>query len=475
MGDLKEKCAVVGVSTGNSEVDAVNATFLALEVQEHRGDAASGIASLNSDGRFGCHSGLGSVSNVYTPELLGKLAGTAAIGHNRYPTSGGYEEHNQPVIDEALQLALGHNGNLSETGELERLLLRSNIDTRLLNDSEMLTHGIAKYMREGKDLPDAVEAIYPLLNGSFSCTAIQGDLVVAFRDPLGIRPFSVGTTEDGHMVTSETCGLYPLRAKYNGDVAPGEMVIMTKGDIERRRVAPANPKLDIFEIVYFCSPDSELYGESVGQMRYRLGEELAEQYPFEGDNYLVVPVPDSAKPIAEGYASTLKLDNREVIVKRRFRGGRSFQQPNQEMRQKYLDMKFTYIAGAAKGRDVIVVDDSIVRLNTARKIHELIIRAGARTATFLVGSPPIGFPDFSGIDTPDQSKLIAATRTPEQIRQELGCEFLGYLSLSRMVRSTGQPRAKFNLASFTGEYPYKIGGHAKDIKDPVSLDYLEES
>ncbi len=475
MGELQEKCAVVGVSTANHEVDASGITYLALDVQKHRGDAASGIASHNSDGQFICHTGPGEVKYVYTPEILGRLAGTAAIGHGRYPTSGGYEEHDQPVTDEALGYALDHNGNLSETSELETFLLGSNIDVPSLNDTEMLTHGIAKHMRAGKDLPDAVEAIFPLLNGSFSCTAIHGDTVVAFRDPLGIRPLSVGAIEDGYMVSSETCGLYPSRAQQLGDVAPGEMIILTKGDMERRQIAKANLKLDIFEIVYFCSPDSELFRESVGQKRYRLGQELADQYPFEGDNYLVVGVPDSAIPIAEGYAHTQKMEHRQVIVKNRSRDGRSFLQRNQEDRQKYLERKFTYVAGAAKGRDVIVIDDSIVRLNTAKAVNQLIGRAGARTVSFLIGSPPIGYPDFSGIDTPDQSRLIAATRTPEEIRQAIGCEFLGYLALGRMVRATGQSDSVFNLASFTGDYPYEIGNHRIDIKDPVSLGYLEES
>ncbi len=472
--EIHDKCAVAGASTSNSEINVTEQVFLALDALQHRGDAGSGLVALTFDGKFDFHRGAGLVKDVYTTEDLEQLAGTSAIGNNRYPTSGkGF--HPQPVILDDVKLALGMNGTLSVTDELESFLSASNIHVDDDNDTEMITYGLAQFMRQGMELPDAVERIFPLLKGAFSIVAQHREMVVAFRDHLGIRPYSLAEIQDGFMVSSETCGFYPSHAKFVRDVVPGEMIVMTKGDMESRQIAEPNPKRDIFEDVYFSRIDSEQGGESVGQRRYRMGQELAQQYPLEGDNYLVVGVPESALPIAEGYANTTGLEKRDVLVKHRFRGGRSFQQATQKQRRQYLERKFSYVSGVADNRDVILVDDSIVRLNTARVVKNLLMRAGAKSVTFLVGSPPIGYPDFSGIDTPKQNKLIASHLTPEQIRQKIGCKGLGYLALSRLIRATGQPADVFNLASFTGKYPYEIGSHDKHIRDSVSLDYLENA
>ncbi len=470
---LHEKCAVDAVSSSNGEVDATTMSFIALGSMQHRGDAASGITSMTYDGQFDGHSGPGLVKDVYTPEILNRLAGSSAIGHNRYPTHGELA-HYQPIFDKPMLFALAHNGNLSDTNELELFLRKSRIDTTHLNDSEMMAYAIAQSMRTGKDLSDSIKEIYPMLNGAFSCVASHGDTIAAFRDPLGIRPLNIAEIDGGYMIASETCAFRPNRGKHIGEVAAGELIILQKGEMDSVELAKSNPRFDIFEIVYFSRKNSTQFGESIGTMRRRLGQELAAQFPLKGD-YLVTPVPESATPMAEGYAHALGLEYESIIERDRYRGGRSFMQATQAARHKYLDIKLDIIPGSATGRDVIVIDDSIVRNNTAPKVNQLCMEDGAKSVTFLVGSPPIGYPDYSGIDTPKQSKLIASENTPEEIRQQIGCKALGYLSLSRMIAATGQPASAFNLASFTGEYPYEIGSHANDITDSVSLEYLENA
>ena len=467
-------CAIAGACSHNPEVDAVHRTLSALDATQHRGDASTGIASLSYDNELDVHTHPGLVRHAYPEERIAEMAGSVAIGHNRYPTSGN-GNLTQPILMNSLGLAFAHNGTLADTDDLKLLLGKKHVDTKRLNDSGMMAEALAQFMYSGKDAPEAVAELFPYLRGAASCVVQHQDTLVAFRDPLGLRPLSIAEVDGGYMFSSETCGFYQSRSKYVGDVKPGEMVVVQGGQMERHQVMEPDPKFDIFELIYFASPDSEMFGHSVGQIRYQLGQELAKQYPLKGDNYLVVGVPDSGLPIAEGYAHGTGLQKRDVILKHRYWSGRTFMQKNQLERKKYLERKFSYIGEAAVGRDVILVDDSIVRQNTASVITRLMKRAGARSVSFLVGSPPIGYPDFSGIDTPSQRELAASRFTPEEIRQKINCKFLGYLSLSGLINATGQPVDVFNLASFNGDYPYEIGAHGKKITDSVSLKYLEDA
>lgn len=446
-----------------------------LFAMQHRGSEASGIAAQQPDGSLSHHRGEGLVRDVYAPEDMEQLVGSLAIGHNRYSTAGSKCGHEQPVLDAPIGFALAHNGNLPVTDYLETFLRKHNVRTDKLNDSEMKGQATALYIRGGQDMPDAVQLAYPLFRGAFSSVAMHDGVITAFRDPAGIRPLAIGKRDDGYVVASETCGLDIVDATYVREVDPGEMVIITKGGIESRSIAEGSPKLDMFELVYFARPDSVLYGMSVNDFRYRCGQELAAQHPplvDNADNTVVIPVPDTSIPAAEGYAAALGLPHRQAIVKNRYIG-RTFMQPSDAARRAQLRRKHSFVPGSVQGRDAIIIDDSIVRLNTLPRLVQLAQSEGARTVSVLLASPPVRFPDYYGIDTPQQSELAAANLKIEEIRRRIGCDYLGFLGLSRMVSATALPADKFNLSPFNGEYPIGIGYHKQSISMPVSMEFAD--
>lgn len=474
-GEAKEKCAVAGVVTTDSEVLASGQVYEELFAMQHRGPEASGIASRLTDGSLESHKAPGMVQDVYDEESILRLSGSMAIGHNRYSTFGSKFKHLQPIEDSAIGFAFAHNGNLPVTRHLETHLGKHNIDPKHLNDSEMMGAAIAQYIRNGHDLPDAVELAYPLFKGAFSCVAMHDGVLVAFRDSKGIRPLALGTFENGYAVASETCGLDIIDATYDREVEPGEMIIVTEDGVESRQVADGESRLDMFEFVYFARHDSRLYGQSVDQVRRRFGEQLAEQHPPHTDNWkniVVVPVPDTSIPAAEKYAQKLGLPHESGIIKNRYIG-RTFMQPTPERRTHQLRRKHNIIPEVMRDRDVILIDDSIVRLNTLPRLVKLAYMSGARSVSALIASPPVRFPDHYGIDTPSQSELAAANMTTEEMKEKIGCEYLGFLSLSRMVDATSLPADSFNLSCFTGEYPIGIGHHKSDINIPVSMEFID--
>lgn len=473
-GEIHEKCAVVGVSLEEGERNAPQLAFEGLFAMQHRGTEASGMAWKQSDGSLGERRADGMVKDVYHEEALHAL-GTMAVGHNRYATSGPKCAHPQPVLDEAIGLAFGHNGNLPQTDHLATFLEKHNIHTVGRTDSEMMGMAISQYVRMGQSLPDAVELAYPLFRGAATCVVMQDGVLVAFKDKRGIRPGVIGEVENGLVVASETCGLDILGADFLREINPGEMITLSGSQIETRQLANGDEKFDIFEIVYFMRPDSKVKGESVLEKRYRAGQELAVLHPpttHNTDNVLVIPVPDTSVPAAEGYAEALGLRHRNAIVKNRYIG-RTFMQPNQTARKTQLRRKHNLIPEPIQGRDLVFIDDSIVRLNTMPDLVSLAYQHGAKSVNVLLASPPIRFPDFYGIDTPSQNELAAANLTVEQMREKIGCDYLGFLSLSGLIRSTGLPAESFNLSCFTGEYPIGIGSRKQEIHAPVSMEYID--
>lgn len=470
---LGEKCAVTAFVGHSNDVPAAHYVNEGLLALQHRGTDASGIAASDS-GHMTSHRGKGMVKDVHTEASLMSLAGSTAIGHNRYATSGPSHEHIQPFVDMPVGLAYAHNGNLPDTRRLDRFLGSNGVKIDPYNDSEKMGLLISQHLRSGHGLPTAIELAYPLFRGAFSSVAMHDGLVAAFRDSRGIRPMALGQTDDGYAVASETCGLDAIGASYLREVEPGEMVVLSPDGYESIRVADGKPQLDIFEIVYFARPDSYLYDQRVKSMRYQTGVELAKQHPLGQENserYLVVPVPDTSNPVAEGYAKQLGLESRQAIVKNRY-AGRSFMQPSDKDRQSVLVRKHNIISEDVKGRDVIVIDDSIVRLNTLPRLVNLIRQAGARSVSALISSPPVRFPDYYGIDTPRQDKLAAATMTIEEIRHVVGSEYLGYLSLNGLIEAIGISIDKFSTSCFTGEYPIGIGARRDEVQQPVSMDGL---
>lgn len=474
-GEAKEKCAVAAIVANEAETAAAGMLYESLFAMQHRGTEASGMATLHADGSLRSHRELGMVKDVYNEETIRELAGIAGIGHNRYSTSGSKLDHPQPFEDKAIGFAFAHNGNLPVTNYLETFLSKHHINPQHLNDSEMAGSAIAQYIRNGHDLPDAIQLAYPLFRGAFSCVAMHDGMTVAFRDPKGIRPLALGVFDGGYAAVSETVGLDIIDASYEREVEPGEMAIMTSEGFEYVTVADGENKLDMFEFVYFARPDSRLYGQSVNEVRRRFGQQLAEQHgPLYDDpkNVLVVPVPDTSIPSSKGYARSLGLEQDEAIVKNRYIG-RTFMQPSHDTRRQHLRRKHNVIPEVIAGRDIILIDDSIVRLNTLPRLVQLVESAGARSVSVLIASPPVRFPDHYGIDTPKQGELAAANMTVEQMRDQIGCRYLGFLSLDRTVEATGRPKADFNLSCFTGEYPIGIGQHRNNITTPISMEYID--
>lgn len=487
-GEAREKCAVGGVLFANDEINDASAhLYEVMFALQHRGDEASGMATMHPGQPLAHHRDLGMVKDVYDEDAMRQLTGSIAVGHGKYTTSGRNDEqkrrHVQPVIDESLGMALSHNGNIPDTTKLDNFLTKHNLLYRHRNDSEKMGHSVAQFMRGGQDFPTAIESAYPLFDGAFSCVGMHDDMLVAFRDPKGIRPLALGHFDKNRVVSSETCGLDILNAKYDREIKPGELVIMTNdGKIESRQLAEGTEKLDIFEYVYFARHDSELYGQSVNEVRRRFGQKLAEEHGAlheDTDNVVVVPVPDTSVPIAEGYAESQGLRLKQAIIKNRYIG-RTFMQPTPDMRERQLRRKHNIISEPIKGRDVILIDDSIVRLNTIPNLVQRAYAIGAKSVSVLIGSPPVRFPDFYGIDTPSQDELAAANMTTEQMRNSMHgptgerCKYLGFQSIQGMVEATGLPAEMFNLSCFNGEYPIDIGPRNKaNIRKPVSMEYAE--
>lgn len=449
MDKLNEKCAIFGVF-GNSEI-AARQTYFGLFALQHRGQEYSGIASTDGQKIFS-YKAQGLVSQIYNEEILKELPGYAAIGHNRYSTSGGVgPEHTQPII--AGELAFAHNGNLPSIKALVDFLESKSIDGGDLSDSELMARALEIIMKEGNGLPDAVSKVYQFFTGAFSCVALSTECLVAFRDPRGIRPLVIGKRNDKTFVASETCALQTVGAEFIREVAPGEMIIITKNGLESRMLGKESPKFDIFEFVYFARPDSIMLGRTVYEVRKNFGKILADEYPLKAD--IVIPVPETAIPAAIGYSHASGIPFEMALVKNRYIH-RTFIEPLQDDRDKKVKMKLLPLPKIIAGKRVAVIDDSIVRGTTSRQIVKMLFEAGALEVHFLVSSAPIKYPDFYGIDTPAQEELIASQKSQKEICAYLGATSLSYLSVAGMVKATGLSRDKFSLSAFTGEYPIDL-------------------
>ncbi|MDB5179110.1 MAG: amidophosphoribosyltransferase [Patescibacteria group bacterium] len=458
LGELNEKCGVFGAFTASRYAQRL--TYYGLWALQHRGQEGSGIVSSNGT-RLLRHAGPGLVAHVYAPEDLDRLKGHMAIGHNRYSTSGaGGGAHVQPILHEEGGFALAHNGNLPSTTALEQFLTKQHIAHGGLNDSGMMVAAIAYYIRHGKSLAESIEAAWPLFTGAFSCVAMDATTVVGFRDECGIRPLSLGRLEDGFAIASETCAFDTVGAAFLRDIKPGELVTISAMGVKSRQVVKSRTALDVFEYVYFARPDSMVMGRKVNEVRRQLGKNLAKEFPLKAD--VVIPVPDSAIPAALGYAEATGIRFDHGFIKNRYIH-RTFIRPTQVMRERDVKTKLNPVPEVVMGKDVVVVDDSIVRGTTTMQLVDMLYGAGARKVHVLVSSPPVKFPDFYGINTPNPDDLIASRLSVEEIRQHIGAESLGYLSYEGMVRATGWPKSKLSTSCFDGVYPISIGERAQSV------------
>lgn len=454
-----EKCAVFGVFSSSPNNSLITAR--GLFSLQHRGQESSGITT--SDGvNIYSHRRTGLVSQVYDEESLSSLVGNIAVGHNRYATYSrrSREDHLQPVIDAEKSFTLAHNGNLPDTGKIEAFLDERGINTEGLNDTEMMHATILHYVGKGASLDDAVIDAVPLFTGAFSLLAMDREKIIAIRDKNGIRPFSIGSLDGGYVFSSETCALNTVGARFIRDVTPGEMVVADANGLLSVEFAQGEQKLDVFEFIYFSRPDSVLMGENVYQVRRNFGKILAEEHPIKGD--IIIPIPDSGVPAAIGYSHASGIPFEEGLIKNRYIG-RTFMTPGQDKRGEDVNLKLNPLPDVLRGMRVIVVDDSIVRGTTSKRLVKMIRDAGAREVHLVITSPPVKFPDFYGIDTPNQKELIGANRTIEEIRRFISADSLSFLSLEGTIRATGLPAEVFSTSCFTGEYPIDIGRRKKEI------------
>ena len=444
---LNEKCAVVGIF--NHE-EASKLAYFSLHALQHRGQEAAGISSSDGE-KLHTIKKRGLVTRVFNEEKLRTLGGSMAIGHTRYSTAGDDSILDaQPVFAryDLGEMSIVHNGNLTNAQEIRDRLIAKGAIFQTFMDTENLIHLIAK-SDEDKLLDRIIDAV-KRIEGAYSLVFLSRTKMFAMRDPHGFRPLSLGKVGDGYVVASETCAFDLIGAEFIRDVEPGELLIFEKGkEPHSIKIFEPTPKHCIFEYVYFARPDSDVYGQNVYQMRKNMGVELAKEDPVEAD--LIIPVPDGGVPSAIGYSQASGIPF-EMGIMRNHYIGRTFIEPTQEMRDLKVKMKLSPIVSMIKGKRVIVIDDSIVRGTTSRRIIRMLKDAGAAEVHMRISSPPTTDPCYYGVDTPDKDKLIASNKTNDEIRKYIEADSLAYLSSEALLRSVNATESNYCTACFTGEY-----------------------
>ncbi len=444
----REECGVFGVYAPGHEVARL--AYFGLYALQHRGQESAGIATCEG-GMITTLRDSGLVSQVFDEEKLRALEGGMAIGHVRYSTTGGGSwENAQPVWrDDGREVALAHNGNLTNAVELWGELKEKGIDFRGTSDSEIIAALLSSH--EGKMIEDAVADVMPRLQGAYSTVVMTKRAIVAFRDPHGIRPLSLGRLKDRFVVASESCAFDIIGAELMREVHPGEMVSLTERGLETRQVVKAERRAScVFEHIYFSRPDSRLEGKVLQQVRGRMGEILWREAPVEAD--LVISVPDSGNPAAAGFARASGLPRDDGLIKNRY-VARTFIQPGQELRKHGLRLKFNPLPEIVAGQRIVVVDDSIVRGNTTRQIVGMLRDAGAKEVHLRISAPPIRNPCHYGVDMSTREEMIAHNRSVEEIADELEADSLAYLSMAGVYEAIGADPGEHCDACFTGDYP----------------------
>ena len=455
----KEECGVFGVWA--PEEDVAQLTFFGLFALQHRGQESAGIAVSNLH-RIMVYKDMGLVSQVFDEATLKSLPGRLAIGHTRYSTTGASVWHNaQPTFKATQQggLALAHNGNLTNTHELEAWLAELAPSERVpekktmdsTNDTSLVTAIMASFGDE--PLESVAMQVLPRLKGAFCLTFMTERTLYAARDPQGFRPLVLGRLSNGWVVASETAALDIVGASFVREVEPGEFIAIDERGLRTQRFAEAKPKGCIFEYVYLARPDTTIAGHGVHSVRVRIGRKLAEEYPVDAD--LVIPVPESGTPSAIGYAQGSGIPYGQGLVKNAY-VGRTFIQPSQTIRQLGIRLKLNPLREVIEGKRLVVVDDSIVRGNTQRALVRMLREAGAKEVHIRISSPPVEWPCFYGIDFATRAELIAPGLTVDEIRRSLGADSLGYISLDGLTEATQVPADQLCRACFDGKYPNSI-------------------
>lgn len=475
---LNEECGVFGVI--GVDGPAAPMVALGLHALQHRGQEAAGITTYH-EGQFHSDRQLGLVADHFHGEqVLEALPGTAAIGHTRYSTSGGGHKRNvQPLYADVDRggVAIAHNGQLTNAVTLRQELISKGSIFHTTSDSEVLIQLTA--LSRGLTMSDKLIDAGRTVEGSFALTVLTRDALIGMRDPVGIRPLVLGKLGNGYVLSSESCAFDLIGAEFVRDVEPGEVVICGRdGSLTSRRLsAERSARPCIFELIYFARPDSIVDGESIYRIRQRLGKTLAGEAHVDAD--LVSPIPDSGVPSAIGYSKESGVEYDMALVRSHY-AGRTFIQPNQAVRETGVARKHSANAGVVKGKRVVLVDDSLVRGTTSRKIITMIREAGAKEVHLRIACPPIKFPDFYGINTPSQDELMASSHTVEEMREAIGADSLAFLSLEGLYQALGKgPREAsapaFTDHCFTGDYPTPLADQTRADHKIEQLSLLRES
>ena len=451
-----------GVFAVYGHPEAAKLTYLGLYALQHRGQESAGIAAADGETIL-AHKGMGHVADVFTPRVIEALPGHLAIGHTRYSTAGDVDLKNaQPltVSCQKGQVALAHNGNLVNAAAIRKELESRGDIFQTTSDSEVIVHYFARSKHSGvsEALADALDRV----EGAYSLVVLFKDKVIGVRDPHGFRPLCLGRMDGAWVLASESCAFDLIDATYVGEVEPGEIVILDGQGLTRLRFAPPTPTQCIFEHVYFSRPDSVIYGRSVQQSREMLGRLLAREHPVEAD--LVVPVPDSGVAAATGYAEESRIPMKMALIRNHY-VGRTFIEPRQSIRDFGVKLKLNPVRSLLEGKRVVLVDDSIIRGTTSRKIVRIVRDAGAREVHVRISCPPTVSPCYYGIDTPDKKELIAATHNVEGVREFIGADSLGYLSLAGLRAAVDDRDGTYCLACYTADYPTTVQERLISIRD----------
>lgn len=447
---FQDECGVYGIFSNGQELDVSRLTYYGLYALQHRGQESAGIVTCDNE-KMTCHKNMGLVSEIFSEESLDSMKGTSAIGHVRYSTAGGSTAKNaQPLLGQFKlgEIAIAHNGNLVNADIIRELLEDCGSIFQTSIDSEVILNLIAKGAKKGieKAVVDAVQAI----KGSYGIVILTKNELIAVRDPNGIRPLCIGKIGESYVVTSESCALDATGAEFVRDVEPGEIIIINNKGLKSINFAEKSERATCaFEYVYFARPDSIIDGISVNAARVRAGKILYEESPVEAD--IIVGVPDSGIPAAMGYSKASGIPYEVGLIKNRYIG-RTFITPSQELRERAVSVKLNALKENVCGKRVVLIDDSIVRGTTSKRLIDILKKAGAKEVHLRVSSPAVKFPCYFGIDTPYRKDLIGANNDLESIRDVIGADSLAYISMEGFLESLGKKHG-FCLGCFNGIYP----------------------
>ncbi len=450
---FQDECGVMGVHLNSKEGNCASYIYYGLYALQHRGQESAGIAA-NKEGKIRYYKDLGLVSEVFKGSLLKQLKGNIGIGHVRYSTSGEEGVANaQPLIvnHSSGQIALAHNGNLVNDRALRKMLEDAGVVFQTTVDTEVMVNILVRGLRHG--MIEAIQRMVEIIKGAYAVVITVGDKLVGIRDPFGLRPLCLGKKGNDYFLASESCALEGMGAELIRDIEPGEIIVIDdEGISSYGQNNWVKKKACIFELIYFARPDSVMDGISVYAARHKAGEILARESPVEAD--VVIGVPDSGIPAAIGYAEASGIPYGIGLIKNKYIG-RTFIAPNQKLREEGVRIKLNALKETVSGKRVIIIDDSIVRGTTSKRLVEILRQAGAKEVHFRVTSPPVSYSCHFGIDTPRRKYLIGAKKTVDEIREILNADSLAYISLEGLDESAGC-QTTFCRACFDGEYPMEV-------------------